>query len=64
MKKRIVANPFNMILSGLFLLGMAAYCALMGAGLSSLIGCTVVWCVIEWVMNVVSLSGDEQSGRR
>ena len=32
MKKRIVANPFNMILSGAFLLGMAAYCAFMGGG--------------------------------
>ena len=64
MKKRIVANPFNMILSGAFLLGMAAYCAFMGAGVMSIIGCALIWCVIEWVMNVVSLSGDEQLGRR
>ena len=64
MKKRIVANPFNMILSGAFLLGMAVYCAFMGAGVMSIIGCALIWCVIEWVMNVVSLSGDEQLGRR
>lgn len=64
MKKRIVANPFNMILSGAFLLGMGVYCALMGAGVMSIIGCALIWCVIEWVMNVASLSGDEQLGRR
>lgn len=68
MKKRIVANPFNMILSGAFLLGMAAYCAFMGGGLLSIIGCILLWCVIEGAMNVKRVDEDfdlyEETTRR
>lgn len=68
MKKRIVANPFNMILSGAFLLGMAVYCAFMGGGFLSLIGCILLWCVIEGAMNVKRVDEDfdlyEETTRR
>ena len=64
MKKRIVANPFNMILSGLYMAFMLAYGFFKGAWMLPLGICLGLWCLIQWLMNTVSLKGDELAERQ